>query len=169
MSFKRKKSNDRNVHSNARIAISVILFIMFFGLLVFLLFGGDKVPGQIKLPFDLPDTVRLLSKSSILDEANEKAPADGVDDNTVISDQILYADTSSGWKHSNVKVLKHDTDAGAGLDTVTVYMELENEYVIMAGTKEVTYRYNPESETWEAVDISKLSAMFMVPVNSSAD
>jgi len=98
--------------------------------------------------------------------AGEKNSVAGVDNNTVLNDKAIYTDIASGWEHSNVKVLEHDTDVKAGMDTVVVYMELENEYVSMAGTKEVSYRYNAQSEQWEAVGVSKLSALYIEPVGS---
>lgn len=88
----------------------------------------------------------------------------GVSNKTVLSDERIFADISSGWKHSNVKVLEHYTDVKSGVDTVVVYMELENEYVRMAGTKEITYQYNKQSKEWETVAVSKLTARSVEPV-----
>ncbi len=94
----------------------------------------------------------------------EKTSVAGVDNETVVGDKKILTDIGPEWKHSNIKVLEHYTDVKAGVDMVVVYMELENEYVSMAGTKDVTYQYNKQSKEWEAVDVSKLTARSVKPV-----
>lgn len=89
----------------------------------------------------------------------------GVENETVLKDKSLYADISPDWKHSKVKVLEHYTDVKAGTDTVVVYMELGNDYVNMAGTKEITYQYNDEVREWEAGPASKLTCLSIEPVS----
>lgn len=95
----------------------------------------------------------------------EKASVVGVSNKTVLSDEKIFTDISADWKHSNVKVLEHYTDVKSGVDAVVVYMELENEYVRMAGTKEIIYQYNKQAKEWEAVAVSKLTARSVEPVN----
>ena len=96
----------------------------------------------------------------------EKTSVAGVDNKTVINDKSFYNDISSDWKHSKVKVLEHYTDAKAGTDTVVVYMELENSYVNMTGTKEITYQYNEQTKKWEAGPVSKLTCLSIEPVKT---
>ena len=278
---KDKKLKNRKKRSKARIAIPVFI-VLIMAALTFLIFGGDRVPdkirnlkgysnltgmvreklpGQIRLPFDLPDkfpfdfsfelpfelpdpgnllgdrelpdkekimedlaafengeeskaecdsleiekrttdeqekkdTVyvitetedeegtrsnyyRLLYKRHFiggwkLDEVEpynvrgEKTSVAGVDNETVMNDRKIYTDISSDWRHSDVKVLEHFTDVKAGLDTVVVYMKLENQYVNMAGTKEVTYQYNDQINKWEAVAVSDLTALSIEPAGGS--
>lgn len=89
----------------------------------------------------------------------------GVDNKTVMNDENLFHDISADWEHSNVKILEHYTDVKNGTDTVVVYMELKNSYVSMTGIKEATYKYNDETQEWEAVVISKLTALSIEPVS----
>ena len=79
--------------------------------------------------------------------------------------KIFTTDISSDWKHSKVKVLEHYTDVKGGTDTVVVYMELENSYVNMAGTKEIMYQYNGQTKEWEPGPVSKLTCLSIEPVN----
>ncbi len=95
----------------------------------------------------------------------EKTSVAGVDNKAVVQDEKIYTDMPSDWKHSNVKVLEHFTNVKAGTDTVVVYMELENQYVNMTGTKEVTYQYNNQSKAWEAASVSKMTALSIEPVD----
>lgn len=95
----------------------------------------------------------------------EKTSIAGVDNKTVIKDKSLFADISPDWKHSKVKVLEHYTDVKAGMDIVVVYMELENDYVSMTGTKEMIYQYNEEAKEWEAIAASKLTCLSIEPVS----
>jgi hypothetical protein len=94
----------------------------------------------------------------------QKTSVAGVDNKTVLADTSIYNDISSDWKHSNVKVMEHYTDVKSGLDFVVVYMELKNGYVKMTGTKEVAYKYNDQTKKWEAVQVSKLTALSIEPV-----
>ena len=96
----------------------------------------------------------------------QKTSVAGVDNKTVLADTSIYSDISSEWEHSNVKVVEHYTDVKSGIDFVVVYMELKNSYVKMAGTKEVAYKYNDETKTWEAIQISKLTAQSIEPVKA---
>jgi hypothetical protein len=93
-----------------------------------------------------------------------KSSVAGVDNKTVIADPNIFTDISSDWKHGNVKVMEHYTDLKAGTDTVLVYMELENSYVSMTGTKEITYHYNEGTGKWETGDVSKLTCLSIEPV-----
>lgn len=95
----------------------------------------------------------------------EKTSVAGVDNEIVISDKSLFTDISSDWKHSKVKVLEHYTDVKAGTDIVVVYLELENEYVNMAGTKEIMYQYNEKTEEWDPIAVSKLTCLSIEPVS----
>ncbi len=119
---------------------------------------------------------RLLYKRHLiggwkLDEVNpynvggEKISVAGVDNKIVMNDKNLYTDISSDWKHSKIKVLEHYTDVKAGTDIVVVYMELENEFVKMAGTKEIMYQYNGQTKEWESGPVSKLTCLSIEPVN----
>lgn len=96
----------------------------------------------------------------------QKTSVAGVDNETVLADQSIYSDISSDWKHSKAKVLEHYTDVKSGLDFVVVYMELENSYVKMTGTKEVAYKYNDGTKKWEAIQVSKLTALSIEPVHA---
>ncbi|HYE68493.1 MAG TPA: zinc ribbon domain-containing protein [Anaerovoracaceae bacterium] len=95
----------------------------------------------------------------------EKTSVAGVDNEIVMNDKSLYADISSDWKHSKVKVLEHYTDVKAGTDIVVVYLELQNEYVKMVGTKEIMYQYNEETKKWEPGPASKLTCLSIKPVS----
>ena len=95
----------------------------------------------------------------------EKTSVAGVDNEIVMNDKSLYTDISSDWKHSKVKVLEHYTDVKAGTDIVVVYLELENDYVNMAGTKEIMYQYNEETKEWETGPVSKLTCLSIEPVS----
>jgi hypothetical protein len=97
----------------------------------------------------------------------QKTSVAGVDNKTVLADPNIYNDISSEWEHSNVKVMEHYTDVKSGLDFVVVYMELKNDYVKMTGTKEVAYKYNDDTKKWEAVQISKLTALAIEPVKAA--
>lgn len=97
----------------------------------------------------------------------QKTSVAGVDNKTVLADKSIYNDISSEWEHSNVKVMEHYTDVKSGLDFVVVYMELKNSYVKMTGTKEVAYKYNDQTKKWEAVQISKLTALSIEPVKAA--
>ena len=275
---KKDKKGKKKKRSKARIVIPVIT-ILILAVLSFLLFGGDKVPekirnlkgysyltvmvkeklpDQIKLPFDLPgkfpfdfsfklpfelpdpgdllgdskipdkkkimedlaaykggeesnlkfdsleiekrttvekekkDTIYVITETSgeegstsnyyrlrykrhliggwKLDEVKpynvegEKTSIAGVHNKSVVNDKSIYTDISSDWKHSKAKVLEHYTDIKAGTDTVVVYMELENSYVNMTGTKEITYQYNEQTKKWEAGPPSKLTCLSIEPV-----
>ncbi len=96
----------------------------------------------------------------------QKTSVAGVDNKTVLADTSIYNDISSDWEHSGVKVMEHYTDVKSGLDFVVVYMELKNGYVKMTGTKEVAYKYNDQSKKWEAVQVSKLTALSIEPVKA---
>lgn len=96
----------------------------------------------------------------------QKTSVAGVDNKTVLADTSIYSDISSDWEHSNVKVLEHYTDVKSGLDFVVVYMELTNSYVKMKGTKEIAYKYNDQTKKWEAIQISKLTALSIEPVHT---
>jgi len=95
----------------------------------------------------------------------EKTSVAGVDNKIVMNDKNLYTDISSDWKHSKIKVLEHYTDVKAGTDIVVVYMELENEFVNMTGTKEIMYQYNEQTKEWESGAVSKLTCLSIEPVN----
>ena len=88
----------------------------------------------------------------------------GVKNKAVLGDPAVLSDIPSDWKQSNLKVIDHYTDLKAGTDTVVVYMELENSYVNMTGTKEVTYKYNEKTKKWEADSVSKLTCQTIEPV-----
>lgn len=96
--------------------------------------------------------------------SGQKTSVAGVSNKTVLADKKIFMDIAPDWMQSNVKVLEHYTDLKAGTDTVVVYMELENSYVNMAGTKEVTYLYNDETKEWEAGEISKMTCLSIEPV-----
>lgn len=211
---KEKKRSNRNKRKKSKVVIPFLL-VLILAILAFLIFGGDRVPENIrdiegysyltgivkdkipdqmkdkltdkirlpsgikdkfpldfsfKLPFELPDPGSLLGGSKVPDE--EKITKDlvaaGVDDKTVLADTSIYYDASSEWEHSGAKVIEHYTDEKSGLDIVVVYMELQNSYVKMAGTKEVTYQYNEQTKKWETVQISKLTAMSIEPVKVPA-
>jgi hypothetical protein len=146
---------------------------------------------SFELPFKLPDPGSLLAdiassgekkggeesggdgdenEESKEDKAFDKEARDaiaaGVDDSVIISDRSLYADISSDWKRIKVEVLEHNPDAGAGTDTVIVYLEMENSYVNMAGTREVIYSYNSQTEKWEATPASKIVCLSMEPADA---
>jgi hypothetical protein len=99
------------------------------------------------------------------DEEKEFIAA-GADNSVVLSDYNIYADIPTDWIRSNVKILEHRTDINAGTDTVTIYLELENSYVNMTGTKEITYAYNEETGNWEAGPASKISCLSVEPVTA---
>jgi len=119
---------------------------------------------SFELPFELPDSEKLLGGEEPDNAGGEKTSVAGVDNKLVLKDEALYRDLSVDWEHSNLKVLEHYTDVEAGTDTVVVYMELKNSYVNMTGTKEVTYQYNKDTKEWEAVAVSKLTALSIEPV-----
>jgi len=95
----------------------------------------------------------------------EKTSVAGVDNKIVMNDKNLFTDISSDWKRSKVKVLEHYTDVKAGTDIVVVYMELENEFVNMTGTKEIMYQYNGLTKEWEPGAVSKLTCLSIEPVS----
>src|SRR5690606_6447074 len=95
----------------------------------------------------------------------EKNSVAGVDNETVIHDDKIFNDLTANWKYSNVKVLEHFTDVREGWDVVVVYMELKNEYVNMTGTKEVLYQYDDQTDKWDAISVSKLTALSSEPVS----
>ncbi|MDD3169259.1 MAG: hypothetical protein PHC91_07350 [Eubacteriales bacterium] len=95
----------------------------------------------------------------------QKSSVAGVDNDTVIKDKSLFSDISPDWNQSKIKILEHYTDLKTGTDTVVVYMELENDYVNMAGTKEIMYQYNEETGQWEAGPASKLTCLSIEPVS----
>lgn len=95
----------------------------------------------------------------------EKVSIAGVDNETVIQDEGLFEDFSPDWEFGSVKVVEHFTDLKAGTDTVVVYMELENDYVNMIGTKEIVYQYNEKTKEWEAGSASKLTCLSIEPVS----
>lgn len=209
---KDKKEKRKKKRSKAKIVIPFFT-ILILAILSFLLFGGNKVPEKIrdlkgysyltgmvkeklpedvrlpfdlpdkfpfdfsfKLPFELPNPGNPLSDSEIPDkkkimedlaayEGGEKTSVAGVDNKIVINDKNLYTDISSDWKHSKVKVLEHYTDVKAGTDIVVVYLELENEFVKMAGTKEIMYQYNGQTKEWEPIAVSKLTCLSIEPVS----
>lgn len=95
----------------------------------------------------------------------EKTSVAGIDNEVVLKDKNLYNGISSDWKHSKVKVLEHYTDVKEGTDIVVVYMELENTYVNMTGTKEIMYQYNEQTKKWETGAVSKLTCLSIEPVS----
>lgn len=99
------------------------------------------------------------------DKESVEAIAAGVADNVIISEQSLYADISPDWKRIKVEVLEHQTDTGAGTDTIVVYLELENSYVNMTGAREITYTYDGHAGKWEAGPASKILCLSMDPVS----
>ncbi len=109
-----------------------------------------------------------LDKVEPYNVEGQKTSVAGVDNETVIRDDKVFSDIGSNWKHSNVKVLEHYTDVKTGTDVVSVYMELENEYVNMTGIKEILYQYNDETKQWEAIHVSKLTALSIEPVSLPA-
>lgn len=234
---KKDKLKKKKIRSKAKIVIPVVT-ILILSVLTFLVYGGDLVPEKIRnlkgysyltgmakdklpdqirlpfeltgefpfdfsfeLPFELPDPRSLLAGIMKPDEkegpedsedvegsensrdskgdngkAGEEEATDrqiveameaGVDDSIIIRDKSLYADIASDWKRIRVEVLEHNTDAGAGVDTVVVYLELENSYVNMAGTREIQYRYNEQTGTWDAEPVSKIVCLSMEPVQSA--
>lgn len=100
--------------------------------------------------------------------AGEKISVAGVENEIVINNKNLFADFPPDWKHSNVKVLEHYTDVKAGTDTIVVYMELENDYVNMTGTKEILYQYDEDTKEWVAGPVSKLNCLSIEPVNTQS-
>lgn len=109
-----------------------------------------------------------LDKVTPYNVQGQKNSVAGVDNKTVLADTGIYNDISSEWEHSGVKVVEHYTDVKSGIDFVVVYMELKNSYVKMTGTKEVAYQYNDEKKKWEAIQISKLTALSIEPVKAPA-
>jgi hypothetical protein len=105
------------------------------------------------------------SKNAADAAASKKNVTDsGVKDKAVLSDPAVLSDIPSDWKQSNLKVVDHYTDLKAGTDTVVLYMELENNYVNMTGTKEVTYKFNEQTKKWEADSVSKLTCQTIEPI-----
>jgi hypothetical protein len=96
-------------------------------------------------------------------DGEDKKSPDGVNDDIVISDSNLYGDNTMDWKYNNIKVLKHSTDSGSGTDKLLIYMEMENHYVNMAGTKEILYRYNKQTGKWNSDPASKLTCLSIEP------
>lgn len=99
-------------------------------------------------------------------EEEKEFIAAGADNSIVLSSYNIFADIPTDWIRSNVKILKHRTDIDAGTDTVVIYLELENRYVSMIGTKEITYLYNEETGDWEAGPASKISCLHVEPVTA---
>jgi len=136
------------------------------------LIGGWKLD-DVK-PYNGEEQRAAGSDTGTDDTAAAEAGADdknvtdsGVKDKAVLDDPAVHNDIPSDWKQSNLKVLEHYTDLKAGTDTVVVYMELENSYVNMTGTKEVTYQYNDQTENWEAVSVSKLTCQSIEPIEKT--
>jgi hypothetical protein len=110
------------------------------------------------------------SKNAADAAASKKNVTDsGVKDKAVLSDPAVLSDIPSDWKQSNLKVVDHYTDLKAGTDTVVLFMELENSYVNMTGTKEVTYKYNEKTKKWEAVSVSKLTCQTIEPITPAEE
>lgn len=91
----------------------------------------------------------------------------GTDNSVVLSDYNIFEDIPADWIRSNVRILEHRTDVDAGTDTVTIYLEMENSYVNMTGTKEITYQYNEETGDWEAGPASKINCLSIEPVTAN--
>lgn len=97
----------------------------------------------------------------------EKIINTGIDEAAVLNDKGLYTTAvSPDWTYGSIKIEEHHTDVRTGTDTVVVYLEMENKYVKMTGTKEITYRFNEQTDQWEAGPVSKITCLTIEPVGT---
>jgi len=90
----------------------------------------------------------------------------GADNSVVLNNYNVFEDIPADWIRSSVRILEHRIDVEEGTDTVVIYLELENSYINLAGTKEITYRYNERTGNWEPDSATKISCVYAEPVTA---